>query len=51
MALLSTLSKALKLVVAQYISYIVNRYTLLPSIYLGGHKGISTNYINYLLLN
>ena len=48
--LLNTISKALKLVIAHRISYIVKTHNILLPTYLGGCKGISTEHtILYLI--
>ena len=42
--LLNTISKALELVIAHRISYMVETHNILPPTYLGSYKGISTEY-------
>jgi ribonuclease HI len=49
-ALLNTIAKVLEAVIAQRISYAVERYKLLPNTHLGGRKAISTDHALQLII-
>lgn len=51
MALLNTLGKFLKAIIAQRISYAVETKGLLPKTYLGGRRGISTDHAIHIIIN
>lgn len=50
MALLNTLGKVLKAILAKCLSYLATKHTLLSRMHIGGQKSISTNYACHYLL-